>query len=53
MDETNVQLFGIAVILAGGFVMVASTQGRYPDDSLGYWAVLLSLGISFVALLRG
>jgi hypothetical protein len=50
MDDTNLQLVGIAVVLAGGFVMVAEAAGSgWPDGSLGFWAVLLGLGVSVAA----
>ncbi len=54
INKINIQLFGIAVILAGGFVLVAETTGvGWPDRYLGYWVVLLGLGISLISAFEG
>ncbi|WP_158413668.1 hypothetical protein [Haladaptatus cibarius] len=55
MDKTNVQLFGIALILAGGFVLLTETIGGFLwlYESAGTWGILFGLVICFLALLRG
>lgn len=52
MDRLRVQLFGIAVILAGGFIMVGHAAG-YPYDNIGIWGLAFGLGINVLALLTG
>lgn len=54
MKLVNIQLFGIAVILAGGFLLIAESvvtqrpMNVYP----GTWVVVLGLVISIAAILR-
>jgi len=52
MDRIEAHLFGIAVILAGGFVMVGNAAG-YPYDNVGVWGVAFGLGVSLVTLVAG
>ena len=54
MKLINIQLFGIAIILAGGFLLTAEavvTQ-RPIDVYFGTWIVAIGLVISIVAILR-
>ena len=52
MDGTDVILFGIALILFGGFVMVGYAAGfdTSPYDSAGYFVAIAGLGVSLLGL---
>jgi hypothetical protein len=44
-------LFGIAVILAGGFLVVGHTIG-YPDGDVGFSGVVAGLAICLLGLVQ-
>lgn len=53
MRGLKLMLFGIAVILATGFLVVAEAAARSPYQSGLVWGLFLGLGLSFVGLLLG
>lgn len=50
MSGLKVMLFGIAVILFSGFIVVGQAAG-YAYDSLLFWGMILGLAITFVGLM--
>ena len=53
MRGLKLMLFGIAVILSVGFLVVAEAAAGYPYRGGLVWGLVLGLGLSFVGLLLG